>query len=210
MIGVEMAGTRHGVPLTKRERAQHEAEQAEVRRIDKEAIAIRAKASGMKKGAVRADDGSVQDVWQRPDSFERMGLERQLIAAIDRFGIDYMTAHRGVKGQSWEMPVDGQGSAHGAHLARVNAQGRLRACREEIGRRNFDICVGVLLGATAQKIHILGGNQHVVVKADIRNALTELDNFYTGRRRKDRTWEAFERFNAARAAMIEKAEREVG
>lgn len=211
MIGAQaMASSRHGTPLTRKEWARYQAGKAEENRIDKMSIAIRAKAAGMKKEEIRAEDGSVQEVWQRPTSLPRMGLEKQQIEALSRLSNDYMAAHRGVKGQSWEMPVDGQGGAHNAHLARVTAQGQLRACREEIGRRNFDICIGVLLGATAPKIHAMGGQQHVVVKADIKIALNALDGFYHGSRRKDRTWEAFESFISGRTALIEQGEREVG
>jgi hypothetical protein len=140
-----------------------------------------------------------------------MGLSTELIAACERLCKDYDCAHRGIKGQSWEMPVDGGRSAHGAHFLQVQASTRLRACLAEVGRRNYEIAIGVIQGATAQTIHARGGNQHVVVKADIVTAMMAVDAFYHGTtRRKDRTWEAFESFNAERAEMIERAEREVG
>lgn len=149
--------------------------------------------------------------WQGPASFRRMGFQDQQILSAELFRRDWGAAHRTLKGQTWEMPVDGQGGAHNGHLARVQAQSQLRACQEEIGRRNFEIVVAVVVnGATCQRIHAMGGNQHVVVKSDMNTAFDALDGFYHGTRRKDRTWDAIERFNAERAAMIEQAEREVG
>lgn len=211
MIGVAMASTRHGVPLTTKERLQYDGQQAEARRRDKDLVASRAKAAGMKKRTVRADDGSVQEVWSFAASYHAMGFQDHQIAAAERFGRDWEAAYRTLKGQGYEASVDGSRSRHGAHFTQVDAQTRLDAAREYLGKRSYDIAVAVVIhGGTAREIHAMGGKEHRTVKSDMDVAFNDLDAFYHGSRRKDRTWEAFERFNAERAAMIEKAEREVG
>lgn len=179
------------------------------RKIEKKQMA----AAGYAKEPVTVtnNDGSEEkaDVWHGQFTFRRMKLENTHIKAAARLDRDLKAARCGLRGQSWEMPVDGQSSAHALHLASVNARARLLACQAEIGKRNFDIAVGVVSGATAGKIHALGGNQIVAVSADIRTALDALDAFYHGTRRKDSTWKAFEEFNAEREAMIAQGEREV-
>lgn len=203
--------TRHGTPLTNKERVQHEAEQAEVRRLDKDAVATRARAAGMKKRTMRAPDGSVQEVWSFASSYHAMGFQDHQIHAAERFGRDWEAAYRTLKGQGYEAIVDGARSRHGAHFSQVDAQARLESAREYLGKRSYDIVVAVVVhGATCREIHAMGGKEHRTVKSDMDVAFNDLNAFYTGTRRKDRTWDAIERFNAERAAMIEQAEREVG
>lgn len=206
-----MAATRHGAPLSNKERIQHEAEQAEDRRQDKELVATRAKAAGMKKRTVRADDGSVQEVWSFAASYHAMGFQDHQIHAAERFGRDWEAAYRTIKGQGFEFGVDGSRSVHRLHFSQVDAQSRLQACEQYLGRRSYEIVRAVVIhGATAREIHAWGGKDHRSVKGDMDVVFNDLDAFYTGTRRKDRTWDAIERFNAERAAMIEQAEREVG
>lgn len=205
-----MAG-RHGAPLTNKERAQHEAEQAEVRRLDKESVASKARASGMKKRQMRAPDGSVQEVWSFASSYHAMGFQDHQIHAAERFGRDWEAAYRTLKGQGYEASVDGARSRHGAHFSQVDAQSRLAACQKELGRRAFDIVIAIAIyGATIREIapraHVHDRN----IRQEVDNVFNDLDAFYTGDRCKDKTWKAVEEFNAERAAMIEMAEREVG
>lgn len=207
-----MANTRHGVPLTQRERAQHEGELAAVRADDRKALGERCKAAGMRKVTVRAQDGTVQEVWSFSASYHAMKFQDHQIHAAERFGRDWEAAYRTLKGQGYEASVDGSRSRHGSHFAQVDAQTRLRACETYLGKRGYEIVRAVVVyGATPREIHAMGGKEHVTVKSDMDVAFNDLDAFYQGAsRRKDRTWEAFERFNAERAAMIEQAEREVG
>lgn len=212
MIGEMMAvKSNRGIPLTTKERAQHEAELAAVRSDEKHAIAEKARAAGMKMRKVRAPDGTVQDVWSFPASYYAMGFQDHQIHAAERFGRDWEAAYRGLKGQGFEPGVDGGRSIHGAHHSQVDAQGRLARCREALGKRAWEIVVAVVVhGATAREIHSMGGKENRTVKSDMDVAFNALDGFYSGSNSKDRTWTAFEQFNAVRAAMIERAEREVG
>lgn len=206
-----MAATRHGTPLTNKERVQFEAEQAEVRRVDKEVVATRAKAAGMKKRTLRADDGSVQEVWSFAASYHAMGFQDHQIHAAERFGRDWEAAYRTIKGQGFEFGVDGGRSRHGAHLSQVDAQTRLHACRGYVGKRGFEVIVAIVVnGAAIRDLAPRARTHDRNIRQDIDNAFNDLDGFYTGTRHKDRIWEAVEKFNAERAAMIELAEREVG
>lgn len=169
------------------------------------------KAQGYKRLLVRAHDGSVQAVWHRATSFRALGFDDRQVAAADRFYRDWQIAYSGLKGQSFEMAVDGGGGGHDAHATRVAAQGRLGVVKRHIGEAHWQAIVAVVIhGATARAIHEIGGKEHRVVMDHIDKALNALDAAYTGGVKKDRTWQAFEQFNAERAALIEQAEREVG
>jgi hypothetical protein len=207
-----MTATRHGVPLTTKERLAFESEQAEARRMDKQALAEKCKAAGMKKRTMIGPDGKTQvEVWAYSSSYHAMGFQDHQIYAAERFARDWETAYRTLKGQRFEAGVDGGRSIHGAHFAQIEAQSRLAECLAYLGQRAFQIVVGVVVnGATLRVISALGGKDPRAIKADMESAFDDLDAFYTGNRRKDRTWEAIEQFNAERAAMIERAEREVG
>lgn len=192
-------------------RQQVAAQVSAQRAADAQARADRAKEMGMKRVSVRADDGTVKEIWSFAASYHAMGFQNHQIHAAERFGRDYEAAYRTLRGQGYEASVDGARSRHGSHFSQVDAQSRLQACQEYLGRRGYDIVLAVVIhGATCRQIHAMGGKQHVTVKNDMDVAFNDLDAFYTGTRRKDRTWDAIERFNAERAAMIEMAEREVG
>lgn len=169
------------------------------------------KAAGMTLRRIRADDGSVQEVWTFAASYHAMGFQNHQITAAERFGRDWESAYRTIRAAGLEGGVDGCTPLHRRHYSQVDAFSRLRACQEYLGRRSFEIVRAVVIhGATAREIHAWGGKDHRSVKSDMDVAFNDLDAFYTGTRRKDRTWDAIERFNAERAAMIEQAEREVG
>lgn len=180
---------------------------AVVRKLDTQAK----KAAGMQLRRIRAHDGSVQEVWTFSASYHAMGFQDHQIAAAERFGRDWEGAYRTLRGQGFEPGVDGGGARHAMHFTQVDAQTRLAACREYLGTRAYQIVVAVVVyGATARQVHKLGGKEHRTVKSDMDVAFNDLAAFYTGTRRKDRTWDAIERFNEERAALIEAAEREVG
>lgn len=187
------------------------AQESAARAADAQELAARAKAAGMKRVQVRAEDGKVKEVWSFASSYRAMGFQDHQIHAAERFGRDWEAAYRTLKGQGYEASVDGARGVHRAHFSQVDAQSRLQACEAYLGKRSFDIVRAVVVhGATAREIHAMGGKEHRTVKSDMDVAFNDLDAFYTGTRRKDRTWDAIERFNAERAAMIEMAEREVG
>lgn len=177
-------------------------------RLKQESKAL--KADGFKRHHVRTDDG-VHPVWARATSFRQLGFDDRQISAADRFNRDWRAAYSGLKSQSFEMAVDGGGGAHDAHIARVAAQNRLQAVQRAVGAEHWQAIVAVVInGATARKIHEIGGKENRVIMDRIGKALDALDAAYTGGMRKDRTWLAFEQFNNERAALIEQAEREVG
>lgn len=169
------------------------------------------KAAGMVLRRIRADNGSIQEVWTFSHSYLTMGFQDHQIAAAERFGRDWEAAYRTIRAAGLEFGVDGGRAPHRMHHSQVDAQTRLRACEAQLGRRLYAIVVAVVIhGATSREIHAMGGKDHRSVKSDMDVAFNELDAFYHGSRPKDRTWEAFDRFNAERSAMIERAEREVG
>lgn len=169
------------------------------------------KAAGMTLRRVRTANGSVQEVWTFAASYHAMGFQDHQIHAAERFGRDWEAAYRTLKGQGYEASVDGARSRHGAHFSQVDAQSRLAACQKELGRRAFDIVTAIAIyGATIREIAPRAQVDTRNIRQEVDNAFNDLDAFYTGTRTKDRTWDAIERFNAERAAMIEQAEREVG
>jgi hypothetical protein len=197
-----------GAPLTTRDKAQHQARQSEAMRQDKEAVADRAKAAGMRKRSMRDSTGTVVEVWSFASSYHAMGFDAFQIAAAENFGRDWEAAYRGLKGQGYEPSVDGARSMHGPHLSMVQAQNRLQGIRAHLGARSWEIVVAVVIhGATSREIHRMGGADHRTVKNDMNTAFNSLYGFYAQDQRKDRTWTAFERLNAERAAMIAEAER---
>lgn len=213
MIGELMVDTKpqRGVPLTARERAQHDAELAAERAIERKATAEKAKAAGMKLRRIRAADGTVQEVWSFAASYHAMGFQDHQIHAAERFARDWEGAYPSLRGHGFEPGVDGGGGRHGRHGAQVAAQARLQECQRYVGARGFAIIRAVVVhGATAREIHAMGGKEHRTVKSDMDVAFNSLDAFYTGSRTKDRTWQAIEEFNRVRSEMIEQAEREVG
>lgn len=200
--------TKLGIPLSKKEEADHKNYLADLERKERKRIAEKARAAGLKPKQIRADDGSVGEVWVFASSYHAMGFEDHQIAAAGRFESDWNSAYRALRGQGYEPGVDGARNIHGHHLSQVQAQARLQEICEYLGRRSWDIVVAVVVhGATARQIHAMGGKDHVSVKSDMTVAFNDLDAFYTGSQHKDRTWSAIEQFNAERAAMIEAAEK---
>lgn len=196
---------------SKKELADHIKRESEQHRIDKETIADRAKAAGMKKRQFRDADGKIQEVWMFSASYYAMGFNALQIAAAERLEADWQAAYRSLRGQGYEASVDHARSQHGPHLAMVDAQTRLQQCKFKLGARSWEIVVAVIIhGATARELHARGAKDHVTVKDHMTVAFNDLDAFYTGSQHKDRTWSAIEAFNAERAAMIAAAEQGVG
>jgi hypothetical protein len=201
---------RRGIPLTNRERAQHEAEQAAIRATEKHRVADVARARGMKRRQVRAADGTVQEVWSYESSFHAMHFEDHQIAAAERLQNEWQAAYRGLQGQGFTPGVDGGKSPHGPHMAVVAAQQNLTVCRAYLGARNYDIVVAVAIyGATIHGLAKAASRDHRAVRANVSAAFDDLDGFYSaGNRRKDQTWMAVETHIRRLAEGIAKAERD--
>lgn len=191
-------------PATRNDLARHHAEQSAIKAEQSHAIAERAKAAGMKKRKVRAPDGSIQDVWSFDASYHAMGFQDHQIAAAERFNQDWEIAYSPLKGQGYEPSVDGARALHGPHAARKDAIDRLSQCKQRLGSRAWEIVVAVVrYGATSRQIHAMGGHDHRTVKQNMDAAFNDLDAFYNGGGRRDRTWIAFQRFNEERAELSE-------
>lgn len=195
---------RRGQTLTRKERAQHSAEISAVKAERNQAMAERCRAAGMKKRSVRAPDGSIQDVWSFDASYHAMGFQDHQIRAAERFNADWEIAYSPLKGQGYEPSVDGARSLHGPHAARKDAIDRLSRCKARLGARSWEIVVAVVrYGATSREIHRMGGHDHRTVKQNMDAAFNDLDAFYHGSERRDRTWIAFAKFNEDRSALAE-------
>lgn len=202
--------TRRGVPLTNKERRQHDAEQALVRSDDRKAIAEKAKAEGARKVTI-LQDGKRRDVWARPHSYRAMGFQDHQIHAAERFEGDWSAAYSTIRGQGFEPAVDGSGAPHRIHFARVDAQTTLRAIAGAIGKRSWEVVVAVVInGATITGMAKAAKLDVRAIRQIVNDAFDDLDGVYAAGRKKDRTWEAVERYNLQCAEMIERAEREVG
>lgn len=179
--------------------------------VNRKIEAKRMKDAGLRLHKVRADDGTVRDAWCLPMSWQAMGFQDHQKHAAERFGRDWEAAYRGLRGQSFEPGVDGRGNAHRFHEVQIMAQTRIRECEAYLGKRTWEIVVAVVAhGATVREMAELSGVDNRNIRTELETALNDLDGFYSKNRIKDRTWEAFERFNVLRSEMIEQAEREVG
>lgn len=169
------------------------------------------KAAGLKQRMVRAPDGSRQAVWVYSSSYHAMKFQDHQIAAAEQFSKDYETAFQGLRGMGFEPGVDGGRMAHALHTARVMAQTSIASCRGYIGERSYQIVIAIVInGATVTGMVKECGRDNRSLRADIDWAFNNLAAFYSGSRRVDQTWAAFERFNQERTELIARAEREVG
>jgi hypothetical protein len=169
------------------------------------------KAMGMKKHTVRAEDGTVKEVWCFSTSYRAMGFQDHQISAAERFSRDWETAYPQLRSASMEPPVDNAGRMSAKLHRSADSHGRLMECRKAIGQRAWEIVVGVVIyGATVTGMMRTTGLNNRAISQMIDDTFDDLAGFYSGERRKDRAWTAFEEFNRERAAMIEAAEREVG
>lgn len=206
-----LAKVSRGVLLTTRELAQHNAQLALVRADDRKAVAEKAKAAGLRKIQIRGEDGEIVETWASAQSYRAMGFEDHQIHAAERFETDWAAAYSTIRGQGFEMAVDGSGAPHRVHFVRVDAQTRLAACEAYLRNRAYAIVKSVVIyGATVTGIMRETKRDNRAVKADIEQAFNDLDAFYHDNRRKDPMWEYLERFNQERAELIERAERAVG
>jgi hypothetical protein len=192
---------------TRNDLSRHNARIAAEREAHREEVNRVAKAAGMKRRVVRADDGSLEQVWAWDQSYVSMGFEAHQIEAAERFDRDWIIAYSPLKGQSYEPSVDG-GSPDAPHIARIQAQRRLNALRIHLGGRDWEIVVAVVRhGATARQVAGGNGRARAEYAIAISAAFNRLDAWYHPTRdnpRKDRTWRSFAELNAERAAIAER------
>lgn len=107
------------------------------------------------------------------------GLEQHQMRAAADFERDWNMAFRSLRSRGFEPAVDGGGHGSREHLARVEAQRRLRALEERLGQRDWIILKAVVLyGAGPAEAHRRGAPQHVVVSYEIKRILTEVSVYY--------------------------------
>ncbi len=107
------------------------------------------------------------------------GLERHQMRAAADFERDWNMAFRSLRSRGFEPAVDGGGHGSREHLARVEAQRRLRALEERLGERDWIILKAVVLyGAGPAEAHRRGAPQHVVVSHGIKRVLNRVAGFY--------------------------------
>lgn len=110
------------------------------------------------------------------------GLEQHQMRAAADFERDWNMAFRSLRSRGFEPAVDGGGHGSREHLARVEAQRRLRALEERLGERDWIILKAVVLyGAGPAEAHKRGAPQHVVVSHEIKRVLNRVAAYYRPR-----------------------------
>lgn len=118
-------------------------------------------------------------------------IQKQHERAALQFARDFEATLSGLRCRGFDPGVDGGGAIGAGLPAAVAAQERLRELKRKIGDRAFFLVFAVVvMGANPSKLHELGGEEHVRIGQDIRRALDGVIEFYTGRRLRDRTFEA--------------------
>jgi hypothetical protein len=135
-------------------------------------------------------------------AYQRKHIQAQHRAAAALFERDYVTAAGLLlPAQKWGVRVDG-GKIESVPVRRLSCADRVKAIESSLGPRMYSILVAVVIyGATPSSIHAKGGEQHVVVLNDIKQALNELVAFYSGHGRR-----ILDRTHAAVASIIEEAQ----
>lgn len=150
-------------------------------------------------------------VTMRSHSLRRVKLQIHQEPGAERFLRDWEAAnYAGLSSMGFDPRVDSSPKPSTEHRA-AEADARLKMAMKEIGRRNWDICVGVLiLNLNPTKIHALGGRDHRSVSHDIDVAMNALAAFYDPvRLNRDPTWKAFRKIFETGAIVIESGQKEV-
>jgi len=112
--------------------------------------------------------------------FSLRGLEHQQERAARRFALDWEIAYRELQCRGFERGVDCS-PAPEMHLARVQAQQRLRGLRTALGAYEFDLLrVVVVCGATIEELAKATGLRNPTVSYQVRRTLNNAANFYSG------------------------------
>lgn len=107
------------------------------------------------------------------------GLEVQQQRAAQDFARDWESAYRSLRCRGFEPAVQGGGHGSREHLARVEAQDRLRLIEARLGPRDWTVLVSVVIGgAGPHELTSRGAPQHRVVSAEIKRILNIVAGFY--------------------------------
>lgn len=197
-----------GDPLNLTGHTKKPSEKQEIKQAEKERLA-----RGERKIVIPDPDSPRQNVMVTalPHSFRQVKMKLHQEPAAERFVADWESAgYNGLSSQSFDPKVDSSAKQTAGHMRAAEAQHRLKMAEEQIGKRNYEICVGVLiLNTNATQIHALGGRDHRTVSHDIDVALNALAGFYDPvRLERDPTWKAFQKIIAAGKAVIQQGEEE--
>lgn len=191
-------------PLSPRELREYNNRLAEDERSRRAEFDEECKKAGLSRTQIRAADGSIPNVWlTRDGQMFRKFDDRQKLAA-QRFMALYERAYGGPRSASLEMKVDGGGPDTAVYASRIEAQQMLKRIRSHLGDYLYDFAESVAYGLSARAIHQMGGEQHVVVNACQKAAMDQLDVFFSGKARDDRTITAIR----AMILQVEQAKRE--
>jgi hypothetical protein len=198
-----------GDPLNLTGHTKKPSEKQEQKLAEKERLA-----RGERKIIIPDPDSPRQNVMVTtlPHSFRRVKLQIHQEPAAERFVADWESAgYSGLSSPGFDPKVDSSAKETMGHMRAAEAQKRLKMAEVQIGQRNYDICVGVLINnANASRIHALGGRDHRTVSHDIDVALNALAGFYDPvRLERDPTWRAFQQVIEAGKAVIKKLEDDV-
>jgi hypothetical protein len=179
------------------------------RRAEKERVA-----RGDRRIVITDPDRPNQNVvvTARPHALRRVKLQLHQEPAAERFISDWEKAgYTGLSSMGFDPKVDSSSQGGGDHLHAASAQARLKAVEKEIGERNYEICLAVLVfGQSATSIHRAGGRDHRSVSHDIDVALNALSNVYAPERQsRDPTWLALQRIIAGARQVVAGMQNEV-
>jgi hypothetical protein len=133
---------------------------------------------GQKKDTIVDPDGIIRQVEVRGAPL-RSGLDEQQRRAAQDFERDWNAAYRTLRCRGFDPAVDGGGAGSREHLARVEAQGRLRRLEAKLGERDWVILKAtVLYGTGPREAHQRGAPQHVIVAHEIKRVLNLVAAFY--------------------------------
>jgi hypothetical protein len=185
---------------------------------EKKAVEKKAEAERLERGERREVIPDLENPRQNvvvtslPHSFRRAKLQIHQEPAAEKFVSDWESAgFSGLRSQGFDPKVDSSAKLSSGHMRAAEAQARIKLARDQIGQRNFDICIGVLIhNLNPSKVHALGGRDNRSVSSDIEVALNALAGFYDPvRLEKDPTWKAFRKVLEAGQSVIAQLEDEV-
>ncbi len=121
---------------------------------------------------------------------------------VERFIRDYEACGSDLRSRGFDIGSGGGGLPF--PVVKVDAAKRLVELQKFLGNGEFDLVVAVVIyGATATELHAHGGEEHAVIRREIKDAVDRMAGFYTpGRTMRKRTWDAAIR-------KVQEAEREV-
>lgn len=157
-------------------------------------------AKAAKKAKKRAERESKEAVYvageiklvKRAQRFSMRALPQELQNAVCRFERDYESAFEALSAPAAGLKVDGGGIPQ-VHISRLAAQERIAKLAKFIGAESYSLLVAVVIhGANAEGL-VDPSAEKRDVGARIREILSDVSEFYTGIRPRDRLLEAAQR-----------------